>query len=84
MTARLHSYDADIVAWADEQARLLRERQFSKLDIEHIAEEIERRGKERETRIEKPHGPDTKATVGGGRSRYSARASWNACGKRPA
>ena len=45
MSAHLHSYDGDIVAWANEQARLLRERQFSKLDIEHIAEEIEDVGK---------------------------------------
>ena len=45
MSANLHSYDADIIAWANEQARLLREGQFSKLDIEHIAEEIEDVGK---------------------------------------
>ena len=45
MSAHLHSYDRDIVAWANEQARLLREGQFSKLDIEHLAEEIEDVGK---------------------------------------
>ncbi len=45
MSANLHSYDDDIIAWANEQARLLREGQFSKLDIEHIAEEIEDVGK---------------------------------------
>ena len=45
MSANLHSYDAAIIAWANEQARLLREGQFSKLDIEHIAEEIEDVGK---------------------------------------
>ena len=45
MSAQLHSYDGDIVAWANEQARLLREGQFSKLDIEHIADEIEDVGK---------------------------------------
>ena len=35
------SYDSDVIAWAQEQANLLRSGQFSHLDIEHIAEEIE-------------------------------------------
>lgn len=39
------SYHADVVAWAQEQARLLREGQFGALDIEHLAEEIEDVGK---------------------------------------
>lgn len=39
------SYDSDVIAWAQEQANLLRSRQFSHLDIEHIAEEIEDVGK---------------------------------------
>ncbi|NVN09701.1 DUF29 domain-containing protein [Nguyenibacter vanlangensis] len=39
------SYDQDIVAWAAEQARLIRAGQFDKLDIEHIADEIEDVGK---------------------------------------
>lgn len=39
------SYEQDVVAWAQEQARLLRSRQFSQLDIERIAEEIEDVGK---------------------------------------
>lgn len=39
------TYDRDIVAWANEQARLLRAGLFSELDIEHIAEEIEDVGK---------------------------------------
>lgn len=38
-------YDTDIVAWASEQARLLRAGRFDLLDIEHIAEEIEDVGK---------------------------------------
>ena len=29
MSANLHSYDADIIAWANEQARLLREGLFA-------------------------------------------------------
>ena len=38
-------YETDIVAWADEQARLVRAGQFESLDLEHIAEEIEDVGK---------------------------------------
>ncbi|TAN71852.1 MAG: DUF29 domain-containing protein [Methylobacter sp.] len=39
------SYETDIVAWANEQARLVRTGQFGLLDLEHIAEEIEDVGK---------------------------------------
>lgn len=39
------SYEADVIAWANEQARLLRARRFDALDIEHIADEIEDVGK---------------------------------------
>lgn len=39
------TYDSDVVAWAREQAALLRERKFSQLDIEHIADEVEDVGK---------------------------------------
>jgi hypothetical protein len=38
-------YDTDIIAWANEQARLLRTGCLDQLDIEHIAEEIEDVGK---------------------------------------
>jgi len=38
-------YDRDIIAWANEQTRLLREGRLDQLDIEHIAEEIEDVGK---------------------------------------
>jgi hypothetical protein len=41
----LTGYDEDIAAWATEQARLIRGRQFDRLDIEHIADEIEDVGK---------------------------------------
>lgn len=41
----VQTYDKDIVAWANEQARLLRARRFDLLDIEHLAEEIEDVGK---------------------------------------
>ena len=39
------SYDQDMMAWAAEQARLIREGRFDQLDIEHIADEIEDVGK---------------------------------------
>lgn len=39
------SYDKDVVAWANEQAALLRAGQLSAIDIEHIAKEIEDVGK---------------------------------------
>ena len=38
-------YQQDVVAWARQQAALLRAGQFSELDIEHLAEEIEDVGK---------------------------------------
>ncbi|WP_332460522.1 DUF29 domain-containing protein [Thiocapsa bogorovii] len=41
----IQTYEDDIVAWANEQARLLREGQFDRLDITHIAEEIDDVGK---------------------------------------
>ena len=53
MTAKAHRqapegarlYDTDVVAWANEQAQLLRSGRLDQLDIEHIAEEIEDVGK---------------------------------------
>jgi hypothetical protein len=39
------NYDTDVVAWANEQAWLVRNKKFDLLDIEHIAEEIEDVGK---------------------------------------
>ena len=39
------AYDADVILWSQEQARLLREGRFSQLDIEHLADEIEDVGK---------------------------------------
>jgi hypothetical protein len=40
-----NSYETDIVAWASEQAELLRSGQWSRLDIDHIAEEIDSVGR---------------------------------------
>lgn len=42
---KLVRYETDVVAWACEQARLIRAGHFDLLDIEHIAEEIEDVGK---------------------------------------
>jgi hypothetical protein len=39
------TYEGDVVAWANEQARRLRAGEFHRLDIEHIADEIESVGK---------------------------------------
>ena len=44
-THSLHSYDADVVAWANEQAAFIRQGRFDLLDLEHIADEIEDVGK---------------------------------------
>jgi len=41
MSTVLANYNGDVIAWANEQAQLLRAGQFSQLDIEHIADEIE-------------------------------------------
>jgi len=43
--AQPFGYDQDVLAWAAEQARLMRAGQFDKLDVEHIAHEIEDVGK---------------------------------------
>lgn len=39
------TYETDIIAWANEQASLLRAGRLSSIDIDHIAEEIEDVGK---------------------------------------
>lgn len=38
-------YEDDVIAWANEQARLLRARRFDLLDVEHLADEVEDVGK---------------------------------------
>ncbi len=47
MTGRMARalYEKDVVRWAQEQARLLREGDFAHFDIEHVADEIEDVGK---------------------------------------
>jgi len=41
----MHAYDEDVLAWSQEQARLIRAGRFDLLDVEHVAEEIEDLGK---------------------------------------
>jgi len=41
----MHSYENDVIAWANEQAAYIRAGHFNLLDIEHIADEIEDVGK---------------------------------------
>jgi hypothetical protein len=38
-------YDEDFVRWTEEHARLLRDRRFDEIDVEHLAEEIEDMGR---------------------------------------
>jgi hypothetical protein len=47
------TYEQDLVLWANEQAALLRAGQFSDLDIEHVADEIEEVGKAAENELER-------------------------------
>ncbi|PID49342.1 MAG: hypothetical protein CR991_07285 [Proteobacteria bacterium] len=39
------TYDTDFYHWTCEQAKLLRDGQFNRIDVEHIAEEIEDMGR---------------------------------------
>jgi len=45
-------YETDVVAWANEQAALIRAGRFDQLDIEHIADEIEDVGKSEQRELE--------------------------------
>ena len=49
---RITSYESDIVAWAREQAALIRAGRFEHLDLAHIAEEIEDVGKSETRELE--------------------------------
>jgi len=46
------AYENDVIAWAKEQASLLRSGQLSSIDIEHIAEEILDVGKSEQRELE--------------------------------
>jgi hypothetical protein len=45
-------YETDVIAWANEQAAFLRAGNFSALDIEHIADEVEDVGKSEQRELE--------------------------------
>ena len=49
---RSNRYDEDFYGWSFEQARLLRAGEFSRLDIENIAEELESMGRRDKREIE--------------------------------
>jgi len=46
------AYDDDFFAWTQEQARLLRSGEFSQVDIENVAEELESMGRSDKREIE--------------------------------
>ena len=52
MARNAAAYDDDFYAWTEEQARLLRAGEFSQLDIENIAEELESMGRSDKREIE--------------------------------
>lgn len=52
MTYTKTLYETDSVAWADEQAKLLRDRQWDKLDLENLIEEVQDLGGRHRDRIE--------------------------------
>ena len=47
----LHSYDEDLFAWSEEQAKLLKARSRAGLDWDNLAEEIESLGKSQRNEI---------------------------------
>jgi hypothetical protein len=48
----VHSYENDVIAWANEQAEFIRSGRFDLLDIEHLADEIEDVGKSEQREFE--------------------------------
>ena len=45
MSSALNLYDQDFYAWTQEQAKLIKEKNFDKLDLTHLFEEVESMGK---------------------------------------
>jgi ribosomal protein L29 len=52
MPRNLADYEEDFYAWTVEQARLLRSGEFSSIDVENVAEEIESLGRSDKRQIE--------------------------------
>ena len=46
------SYDEDFALWVQDQARLLRERRFAELDLDHLVDEVESVGKSERREID--------------------------------
>ena len=46
------AYDTDVIAWAREQAALLRAGDFSRLDVAHIADEVEDVGRSEQRELD--------------------------------
>ncbi len=44
-------YDEDFAVWTEEVGRLLREKRFEEVDVEHVAEEIEDMGKSQRNEV---------------------------------
>lgn len=51
MATQASLYDKDFFAWTQEQAKLLKERALSKLDIEHLLDEVESMGNQNKTEL---------------------------------
>ena len=47
-----HLYEEDYCLWYSENARLLREKKFNEIDVEHIAEELDSMGRHEEDKLE--------------------------------
>lgn len=45
MASQINLYNRDFFAWTQEQIKLLKEKSFSKLDVENLLEEVESMGK---------------------------------------
>lgn len=51
MGAALNLYDQDFFAWTQEQAKLIKEKNFDKLDLTNLIEEVESMGNQNKTEL---------------------------------
>jgi len=52
MNSLAHLYESDFNLWLETQTRLLKQKQFTQMDIEHLIEEIEDMGNNRKDALE--------------------------------
>ena len=52
MAPQIDLYDADLLLWTQEQARLLREKRFDELDLGNLVDEVESVGKSQRSEVE--------------------------------